>query len=100
MKILVTGGAGYIGSFMSKHLLDLGHEVTIADDLGRGHQEVVDSRAIFKNGNLCDTSFVSTLFADSRYDGVIHFAAYISMGESMQNPYIYFYNNVQASLNV
>jgi UDP-glucose 4-epimerase len=100
MKILVTGGAGYIGGFMTEKLLDDGHEVVVADSLERGHEETIDTRAVVKKGNLCDKAFVASLFSNIKYDGVIHFAAYISMGESMQNPYLYFYNNIQASLNI
>jgi len=100
MKILVTGGAGYIGSFMNRRLLDDGHEVMVADSLERGFENAVDKRAVFKKGNLCEKTFVSNLFSEHHFDGVIHFAAYIAMGESMQNPYIYFSNNIQASLNI
>ncbi len=99
MKILVTGGAGYIGSFMTKRLLDEGYEVVVADSLERGHKEVVDQRAQLMTGNLLDKAFVQELFKD-KFDGVIHFAGFISMGESMENPYLYFQNNVFASLNV
>lgn len=99
MTILVTGGAGYIGGFMTQHLLDSGHTVVVVDSLERGHTDV-DARAQFVQGNLLDRGFVNQLFQSNHYDGVIHFAAYISMGESMQNPYIYFQNNVQASLNL
>lgn len=99
MRILVTGGVGYIGSFMVKHLLDNNHEVVVADSGERGYEANVDSRAVFKKGNLLDKEFVKSLFTQ-HFDGVIHFAAYISMGESMQNPYIYFDNNIAASLNL
>jgi UDP-glucose 4-epimerase len=99
MKILVTGGAGYIGSFMVKRLLEQGDEVVVADSLERGHKEVVDARANFKQGNLLDKLFVEELFKD-KFDAVIHFAGFISMGESMENPYLYFQNNVSGSLNV
>ena len=99
MKILVTGGAGYIGSFMVKHLLDTNHDVVVVDSGERGYEDKVDPRALFKKGNLLDKEFVKSLFRE-HFDGVIHFAAYISMGESMQNPYIYFDNNIMASLNL
>jgi UDP-glucose 4-epimerase len=99
MKILVTGGAGYIGSFMAKRLLDDGYEVTIVDSLERGHKEALDSRAVFVQGNLLDKPFVEELFK-SKFDAVIHFAGFISMGESMENPYLYFQNNVFAALNI
>ena len=100
MKILVTGGAGYIGSFMTKCLLERGDEVVVADSLERGHKEVIDSRAKFYQGNLLDKNFVESLFKENKFDGVIHFAGFISMGESMENPYIYFQNNVFSALNL
>jgi len=100
MKILVTGGAGYIGSFMTKRLIDEGFDVVVADSLERGHKEYIDKRAIFIEGNLCNQEFVKVLFSKHTFDGVIHFAAYISMGESMENPSIYFMNNILASLNI
>jgi len=99
MKILVTGAAGYIAGFMSKRLLDDGHEVLVIDNLERGHK-AIDSRATFTRGDLCDKAFVDRLFTEHKVEGVIHFAAYISMGESMENPYIYFHNNIMASLNI
>jgi len=99
MKILVTGGAGYIGSFMVKRLLERGDEVTVVDSLERGHKEVIDERARFIQGNLLDKKFVEEVFKE-KYDGVIHFAGFISMGESMENPYLYFQDNVFASLNI
>jgi UDP-glucose 4-epimerase len=100
MKILVTGGAGYIGSHMVKVLLDRGHEVVVADSLEKGSQDAVDARAKLMTGNLLNKSFVQTLFADGKYDGVIHFAAYISVGESMQDPNKYFENNIDGALNI
>ena len=98
MKFLVTGAAGYIGSFMAKRLLDDGHEVVIIDSLERGYSEKLDKRANFLQGNLMDKSFVHSVFEDNKFDGVIHFAAVISMGESMQNPFLYFQNNISGSL--
>jgi len=97
--ILVTGGAGYIGSFMAKRLLDEGFQVTIADSLERGHKEAVNPKAVFAQGNLLDKAFVEELFKN-KFEAVIHFAGFISMGESMENPYLYFQNNVFASLNI
>ncbi len=99
MKILVTGGAGYIGGFMAQTLLDEGNEVIIADSLERGHRETVDPRAKFLQGNLLEDSFVQSIFKD-KFDAVIHFAGFISMGESMENPVLYFNNNVFASLKI
>jgi len=100
MKILVTGGAGYIGSFMTKKLLERGDEVVVIDSLERGHDQAVDSRAKLYVGNLLDKDFISKVFSENKFDGVINFAGYISMGESMENPYIYFQNNIFASLNI
>ena len=100
MKILVTGGAGYIGSFMVKRLLEKGDEVVVLDSLERGHKEAIDSRAQLVVGNLLDGEFVAKVLEEDKFDGVIHFAGYISMGESMKDPYIYFQDNVFGSLNL
>jgi UDP-glucose 4-epimerase len=100
MKILVTGGAGYIGSFMAKRLLQRGDEVVVVDSLERGRKEVVDPKAKLYIGNLLDKEFVSKVFSENKFDGVINFAGFISMGESMENPYIYFQNNTFSALNV
>jgi UDP-glucose 4-epimerase len=99
MKILVTGGAGYIGSITSKRLLDLGHEVTIADSLEKGNRWAVDARATFSQGNLLDKQFVRGLF-DDHFDGIIDFAGYIETGESVRNPGRYFMNNVCSVMNL
>ncbi len=100
MKILVTGGAGYIGSFMVKRLLEEGHVVSVVDSLERGHEEVVSKNAELIKGDLKNKSFVARLFPGKDFEAIIHFAAYISMGESMENPYLYFDNNVIGSLNL
>jgi len=100
MKILITGGAGYIGSFMVKTAIDKGYEVVVVDSLEKGYKDAVDSRAKLYVGNLLDKEFVSKVFSENKFDAVIHFAGYISMGESMENPYIYFQNNVSSSLNL
>lgn len=100
MKILVTGGAGYIGSFMTKRLLEKGDEVVVVDTLEKGYKEAVDQKAKLIIGNLLDREFVSLVFKENHFDAVIHFAGYISMNESMKNPYIYFQNNVFSSLNL
>lgn len=100
MKVLVTGGAGYIGSIMVRRLLDDGGQVVVVDDLERGHEEMVDKRAKFYKGNLLDKSFIDKVFVENEFDSVVHFAGFISMGESMENPSIYFQNNVFATLNV
>ena len=94
MRVLVTGGAGYIGSFMAKRLLEDGGEVIVVDSLERGHQSNVDERATFILGDLRDEAFVKRVFSDHAIDAVVHFAAYISMAESMQHPGMYFDNNI------
>lgn len=100
MKVLITGGAGYIGSNMVKRLLDEGHSVTVADNLERGHKQFVDQRALFVKGNLLDKAYINELFAREQYDCVMHFAAYIAVGESMQQPGLYFTNNVSTTVSL
>ena len=100
MKILITGGAGYIGSLMVKASLDKDIQVVVADSLERGKRQAVDSRATLVVGDLKNKDFVENIFSEHKFDAVIHFAGYISMAESVVNPYIYFDNNVNASLNL
>lgn len=98
MKILVTGGAGYIGSFMVKRLLDENHEVVVVDSLERGDKNRVDSRSSFIQGDLLDKNFVLSLFKSHQFEAVMHFAAYIAVEESMQNPGMYFQDNVFSTI--
>ncbi len=100
MKILVTGGAGYIGSHMVQALLARRHEVVVADSLEKGFSDAVASNAVFYQGDLLDKVFVSKIFSENTFDGVIHFAAYIAVGESMQVPNKYFENNIDGAMNV
>lgn len=100
MKILVAGGAGFIGSVCTEYLLDRGHEVIVFDALINGHREAVDPRAVFIQGNLEDAAAINQAMAAHRPEGVIHFAAFIEVGESMQNPGKYFRNNVANGLNL
>ena len=86
MKILVTGGAGYIGSFMTKRLLDLGYEVVVFDNLERGYGEVVDKRAKFIQGDLKNDIALNDLFSNDPVDAVMHFAAVAYVGESTLYP--------------
>ena len=97
MKILVTGGAGYIGSFMVKALLDKGDDVTVFDNLSRGHESAIDKRANFLKGDITDESDLNRLLENSKYDAAIHFAGLIAVGESEQNPELYYKNNVIGS---
>jgi len=100
MKILITGGAGYIGSIMVKVALDKDIQVVAVDSLERGNKEAIDSRAALVVGDLRNKDFVENIFSENKFDAVVHFAGYISMGESITNPYIYFDNNINASLNI
>lgn len=100
MKILVTGGAGYIGGFTVKSLLDKNHNVTVLDNLERGHREVIDKRAVFFKGDITSNKDLEELFTNNSFEAVIHFAGLISVGESEEKPEIYFNNNVVGSKNL
>jgi UDP-glucose 4-epimerase len=100
MNLLVTGGAGYIGSTCAQALLDAGHAVTVFDNLSHGHRAAVPTAARFVQGDINDQAAVAKLFAAERYEAVMHFAAYIEAGESMQDPGLFFHNNVGGALNV
>ncbi|MEM4230359.1 MAG: UDP-glucose 4-epimerase GalE [Candidatus Pacearchaeota archaeon] len=100
MKILVTGGAGYIGSFMVKRLLEKGDEVVVVDSLERGHEEVIDKKAKFVRADIWDWDNLEKLFASEKFEAVIHFAGYISMEESTRDPGLYFYKNTGGSLRI
>jgi UDP-glucose-4-epimerase GalE len=98
-KILVTGGAGYIGSHTRYFLEKQGHTVVVVDNLSRGYAESVPP-AILRQVNLNDTPKLIELFRAEQVDAVIHFAAYISVGESTTHPELYFSNNVCASMSL
>jgi UDP-glucose 4-epimerase len=100
VRILVTGGAGYIGSVCVEDLLNRGHSVTVFDNLTEGHKNAVDRRAKFVEGDLTDKPAVSDLIRSDGPEAVMHFAANALVGESMQNPYKYFHNNVSGGLNL
>jgi len=100
MKILVVGGAGYIGSVCAELLLDAGHEVSIFDNLSEGHRAAIDPRAEFIKCDLEDRQSVERLLERRRPEAVMHFAANALVGESMQNPSKYFRNNVANGLNL
>ena len=94
MKILLTGGSGYIGSVTTELLCDDGHQVLVFDNLERGHIEAVDPRARLVVGDLREPFAIREAMRAFRPDAVFHFAAYALVGESMQNPLLYFRNNV------
>jgi len=100
MKILVVGGAGYIGSVCVELLLDQGHGVTIFDNLTEGHRRAIDPRAEFVEGDLVDRQSIEKTLAKQHPDAVMHFAANALVGESMQNPSKYFRNNIANGLNL
>jgi UDP-glucose-4-epimerase GalE len=98
-KILVTGGAGYIGSTTAHLLARRGYSVVIVDDLSRGHQHNVRDLPFHKL-NISDTTALADLLAREAVDAVVHFAAYIAVGESTQKPELYFSNNVGGTLSL
>ena len=100
MKILVVGGAGYIGSVCAELLLEQGHGVTIFDNLSEGHRRALDPRAAFVEGDLVDRQLIEKTLAKQQPDAVMHFAANALVGESMQNPSKYFRNNIANGLNL
>ena len=100
MKILVIGGAGYIGSVCAELLLDEGHEVAIFDNLSEGHRAAIDSRAKFVEADLQDRQSIEKALSTQRPEAVMHFAANALVGESMQNPSKYFRNNIANGLNL
>jgi UDP-glucose 4-epimerase len=97
VKLLVTGGAGYVGSVCAAHLLEAGHEVTVLDDLSTGHADAVPDGAQFVKADLAEAA--DDLLADG-FDGVLHFAARSLVGESVNHPELYWQGNVVTSLRL
>lgn len=98
-NILVTGGAGYIGSHTARLLLQHGHKVVVVDNLSRGHKHNVPD-GLLHQLDLENTDGVARVLVDQRIDAVVHFAAYIAVGESTKTPEIYFGNNVAGSVSL
>ncbi len=98
-KILVTGGAGYIGSHTVRLLLDQGYDVAVVDNLSKGYRHNVPPKRLYKL-DLCETSALAEVIRQSGCEAVIHFAAFIAVGESMHEPERYFGNNVGGSLSL
>ena len=94
MRILVLGGAGYIGSHTALELVRAGEDVIVADNLVTGHREAIPAGAKFYQGDLHDFAFLDNLFQQEQIDAVIHFAAYSLVGESVTNPLKYYDNNL------
>ena len=99
MKVLVTGGAGYIGSVVASQLVEAGHDTTVFDDFSRGHAGAVPEEARLLRGNLLDAGLVRETLAEG-FDGVLHFAALSLVGESVQEPELYYRNNVCGTINL
>ncbi len=99
MKLLIVGGAGYIGSHMVKMLLDGGHEVATLDNLSTGYRDAVLGGE-FIYGDLADKPLLDKLFSERQFDGVMHFASFIQVGESVQQPAKYYQNNFVNTLNL
>ena len=93
MKVLVVGGAGYIGSHMVKMLSLAGHDVLTLDDLSNGYKDAV-KYGEFVEGDIADSVLLNKLFSTHKFDGVMHFASFIQVGESVEKPSMYYRNNV------
>jgi UDP-glucose 4-epimerase len=99
VKLLVTGGAGYIGSIVSRQLLAAGHEVVVFDSLERGHRAAVAPQAGFVQGDLRDAEAITAALSQG-FDGVLHFAALALVGESVEHPERYYHHNVVGTMNL
>lgn len=99
MRLLVTGGAGYIGSVVASQLVEEGHEVMVLDNLSKGHSRAVPEHASFVRGDLLDAERLARLLATG-FDGVLHFAALSLVGESVEQPGRYYRTNAAGSLNL
>lgn len=100
MKLVVTGGAGYIGSVAVEELVKAGHEVVVLDNLSLGHRAAVHPQARLEVGDLSDRAFVDRVLGQHKPEAVMHFAAKSLVGESMQNPCLYLGDNVTNGLNL
>lgn len=94
MRLLVLGGAGYIGSHTALELIKKGHEVIVVDNLVTGYEKAVPDKAVFYQGDIRNFDFLDNLFKTEKIDAVIHFAAYSLVGESVTNPLKYYDNNL------
>src|SRR5690242_2534901 len=100
MHVLVTGGAGYIGSVVAAELLRDGHEVTVYDNLYKGHRDAVPAGATFVQGDLFEGDLLARTFRERGTAAVMHFAALSLVGESVAEPALYFRNNVAGTISL
>jgi UDP-glucose 4-epimerase len=100
MRILVTGGAGYIGSVVVERLLQDGHNVTVLDNLCKGKRQAIPARAEFVLADVGDANKLNGIFQAGRFNAVMHFAAFIEAGESMVSPELFFDNNSARTLTL
>ena len=98
MKVLITGGAGYIGSHVALHFLDQGHSVTIIDNLSTGNKKLIPKKAKFIKADISNEKKISNIFK-KKFDIVLHFAAYVNNVESIKNSKKYYLNNFEKSKN-
>lgn len=100
MRIFVAGGAGYVGSHCVRRLVSAGHQVTVFDNLVAGHRAAVHPQAEFVQGDLANAARVAETMSQGRFDAVLHFAAYLNVGESVDKPLMYYRNNVVNTLHL
>jgi len=100
MNVLVTGGAGFIGSHVADELLRAGHRVVIADNLHTGRRENVPSGAVFYEADICDEKMLAEIFEKKHIEAISHQAARANVRESMTDPLIYAQTNVLGTLNL
>jgi len=100
MTVLVSGGAGYIGSHVVEVMMNRGYDVVVFDNLSAGHRTAIHKDATFVQGDLLNKQDLATLFQQHQFAGILHFASHILVGESMQNPFKYFQDNVLAVMNI